>query len=183
MSLLDLIPTPYRMAGTALLVLVVAGTVALRIHHYGDEREADGYSKGHAEWVALDAEMKARALAATTAARAEEERRTAAQKEIEDAHAAQLAQAASDAASASAAADGLRNRLTALVAASRRGIGTSNTPAIRVGPPTKDAAGVCADVLVRLLERGQLLARVADERGAAGTACEQSYDSLKGPTE
>jgi hypothetical protein len=39
---------------------------------------------------------------------------------------------------------------------------------------------VRADLLGRVGEAAQLYARVADERGIAGLACEKSYDALKG---
>jgi hypothetical protein len=182
-AILAVISGLFRSLSPRVIALILAVVTAVAWAHHR-ERAADmtGYSRGHAEWVALDAEMKLRALAATEVARTEEQRRAAAQKEVEDAHEAEMRRARADAAIADSAAGRLRERVASLVASSNSA-GTSNSPAIRVGPPAKSAAGVCADVLVRLLERGQLLARVADERGAAGTACEQSYDSLKGPTE
>ena len=58
-------------------------------HRLAEAFEA-GYAKGHAEFIALRDEMTRRALEAQEIARAEEARRAAAQKEIEDAHQAAL---------------------------------------------------------------------------------------------
>jgi len=46
------------------------------------------------------------------------------------------------------------------------------------GPPAGDAGVVFADVLARLERRGGELARLAGERGAAGSFCERERDSL-----
>ena len=92
-----------------------------------------------------------------------------------------IAQAARDrAAAAAAAADRrVRERATALVARA-----AAADPAAADGcAPAANAARVLADLLRRADERAGLLARIADERGTAGRACERLYDSLTGAGE
>ena len=178
MSPLDLIPAPYRLLAAGIGLALAAAAIGGAVLHYGAGQYKDGQAEVQGRWTAAELKRAEAARKAEEANRAEEQRRVAAQKEIEDAHQAQLAQAAADAASATAAADGLRNRIGALVAASRRGPAAGNPTPTGVSAPAPDATGVCADVLVRLLTRGQLLASVADQRGAAGAACVQSYEAL-----
>lgn len=182
--LVNLIPEPYRLLAAG---IALAGSV-LAIWAWGEHKESAGkfagdkagYARGHAEWVKLDSDMTAKALAAERRQRDEEQRRAKAQQEIEDAHQLALQKARADVAIADAAAGRLRERVIALVAASRSAAG-HDTGAAPISPPADDAAGVFADVLGRCVARVRLLAAVADDRGAAGSACEQSYDALTAP--
>jgi hypothetical protein len=154
------------------------GVLGLWAHHR--ERAADmaGYSRGHAEYTALQAEMARRALVAEEAARAEEARRAAAQQEIEDAHDHAMQAARADAAIADAAAGRLRQRVANLITAARSGGAAGNPAPVGQSPAADDADVVLADVLGRCVAAARQLAAIADERGAAGSACERSYDAL-----
>ncbi|MEX3613755.1 MAG: DUF2514 family protein, partial [Burkholderia gladioli] len=102
-------------------------------------------------------------LAAVNAARVEEQRRIAAQQEIAEHASKERDQARADAVAAASAADGLRRRVAALVAAARH-------PAVTPGSP---ATGDALDLFA-----GEL-AEYADAARIAGQQCERSYDSLR----
>jgi len=53
-----------------------------------------------------------------------------------------------------------------------------NPPAAPTSPPASDPLVVFADVLGRIEQRSEDLARLAGERGTAGALCERSYDTL-----
>lgn len=147
------------------------GTQTWRLHtsQAGEATANSALSK----LVADDAEA---ALKATTAARTEEYRRAAAQKEIADATEKALAQARADGAAAVAA----HGRLSDRAAAVARSCGAAGDPGAAVGSPTASGAGLLlADVLRKSDERSGQLAAYADQARAAGQACERSYDSLK----
>ncbi|VWC58302.1 gp23 [Burkholderia contaminans] len=147
-------------------LLVVAGVIA---------SAACGYFKGHgdADQSAKVAEQ-ARQLDDLVNERNEFRRRLAAQQEIATDAAKERDRAAADAATADAAADGLRKQVAALVADARR------ASAFAGGPTAGDALDLLADVFGRADERAGELAKVADERGIAGQQCERSYDALIG---
>jgi len=127
-------------------------------------------------WAADRARAAEVARKAEADARTEEQRRVAAHKEITDALEAQLTQVRADAVIAAAASGRLQQRVAALVAAARQGAG--NTPSAQGGAPADDAAGVLANLQRLADERAGILARIADERGAAGRACELAYEAL-----
>lgn len=111
-------------------------------------------------------------LAAVNSARAEEQRRTAAQSEIaKDANTLRTA-ALADAFAARAAAGGLQQRVNQLVAGARH---SASTPGGAAGP---DALDLLADVLGRADERAGELAEYADRARIAGEQCERDYDAL-----
>ncbi|KGU65600.1 hypothetical protein Y037_3082 [Burkholderia pseudomallei MSHR983] len=136
---------------------------------------AGGYFKGHDDGVRTTTLAAQRdKTKAVEAARAEEQRRTAAQMEIAKHASKQRDQARADAAAAASAADGLRKQVAVLGTVACR-------PAASVGSaPAVDPIGVLADVLGRIDDRAGELAKVADERGIAGQQCERSYDALMG---
>lgn len=70
--------------------------------------------------------------------------------------------------------------LYAALVASTRQAASDSGPAVG-SAPADAAAAVLADVLGGCVTRVRLLAAVADERGAAGQACEQSYRALSTP--
>ncbi|HEM7801957.1 TPA: DUF2514 family protein [Burkholderia cenocepacia] len=131
------------------------------------------YFKGHADGVrTMSAAAQKAQLAAVAAARAEEQRRTAAQSEIANDANKQRTAALADAFAARAAAGSLQQRVDQLVAAARH-------PTVAAGSPAAgDALDLLADVLGRADERAGDLAKIADERGIAGQQCERDYDAL-----
>ncbi|MGV0128838.1 DUF2514 family protein [Burkholderia gladioli] len=131
------------------------------------------YFKGHSDGVkTTQAAAQKAQLAAVTAARTEEQRRTAAQSEIANEAARQRSAALGDAFAARAAADGLRKQVAALLSRAQH-------PATAAGSaPAGDPIGVLADVLESADERAGKLAEIADERGIAGQQCERDYDAL-----
>ncbi|WP_322073314.1 DUF2514 family protein [Burkholderia cepacia] len=145
------------------LAVVVAAIVGL----------AGGYFKGHADGVRVTAAAAQKSqLDVVTAARAEEQRRTAAQSEIANDANQQRTAALADAFAARAAAGSLQQRVDQLVAAARH-------PAITTGSPAADdALDLLADVLGRADQRAGELAKIADDRGIAGQQCERDYDAL-----
>ncbi|HDR9176316.1 DUF2514 family protein [Burkholderia vietnamiensis] len=131
------------------------------------------YFKGHADGTraATTAAQKAQ-LAAVVAARAEEQRRTAAQSEVARDANQQRTAALADAFAARAAAGSLQQRVDQLVAATRH-------PAASAGSPSAgDALDLLADVLGRADERAGDLAEYADRARIAGQQCERDYDAL-----
>ncbi|HHT8835096.1 TPA: DUF2514 family protein [Burkholderia cenocepacia] len=131
------------------------------------------YFKGHADGVRATTvtAQKAR-LEAVEAARAEEQRRTAAQSEnAKDANKQRVA-ALADAFAARAAAGSLQQRVDQLVAAARH-------PAAAAGSPAaSDSLDLLADVLGRADQRAGELAEYADRARIAGQQCERDYDAL-----
>lgn len=131
------------------------------------------YFKGHADGVRTTiAAAQKEQLEAVAAARAEEQRRTAAQSEIAKDANQQRTAALADAFAARAAAGSLQQRVDQLVAAARHPAATAGSPA------AGGALDLLADVLGRADERAGELAKIADERGIAGRQCERDYDAL-----
>jgi hypothetical protein len=98
-------------------------------------------------------------------------RRINAQVEITNALTAELRRVRSDAAAADIAGRGLRDRARAIAAA-------CGASAAATGGAASAPEYLLADVLGRLEEAGRELALTADERGAAGAACQRLYNSL-----
>lgn len=93
---------------------------------------------------------------------------------IQDGH-KQIAAARTDAASAGAAERRVREQLAAFRAAVRA---AGAAPAAAAGgPPAADPLDLLSDLFGRARARAGELARIADERGAAGTVCERSADA------
>ncbi|MDN7411445.1 DUF2514 family protein [Burkholderia vietnamiensis] len=135
---------------------------------------AGGYFKGHADGTraTVGAAQKAQ-LAAVAAARAEEQRRTAAQSEIAKDANQQRTAALADAFAARAAAGSLQQRVDQLVAAARHPAASAG------GPAAGDALDLLADVLGRADQRAGDLAEYADRARIAGQQCERDYDALR----
>lgn len=160
--------------------LWLAVIVALAVT-YGGGR----WQQYRADAAEYEAERTKAALAAAVdqvkavdRARAEEQRRTAAQAEIANAATKDLERARGDARTADAASERLRVRVAELLAASRAGK-DSAAP----GPGADKPGGDPLDVLVGVLERSDrasgILAAYADRLNVAGLACERAYDTLK----
>lgn len=108
--------------------------------------------------------------------RAQEKQWRDGQQEKIDAAEQTITQMRADRVIADAAAGRLLERFTALVARAREAARDS-TPG-QAGPPAPDPYGVLADVFESCVRNVRRLAAIADERGAAGQLCEQSYDAL-----
>lgn len=128
----------------------------------------------------LQRDQAAAIAQAITEARAEEQRRVAAQAEIANDAYRQLEIVRGNADAARATAQRLYARLAA--AAANR---PSSAASASAGAPAGDTGVVSADVYRQLLgaarrlgDRGVDLAQLADQRGIAGTACERAYDAL-----
>ncbi|RQT71928.1 DUF2514 family protein [Burkholderia cepacia] len=134
---------------------------------------AGGYFKDHADGarVTVVAAQKAQ-FDAVAAARAEEQRRTAAQQEIANDANQQRTAALADAFAARAAAGSLQQRVDQLVAAARHPAASAG------GPATGGALDLLANVLGRADQRAGDLAEYADRARIAGQQCERYYDAL-----
>lgn len=165
-------------AGLALAVLAAwayLGHIERTAHKAGDTA---GYARGHAEYLELLARVAESARLAEAAERLKETRRTAAVQEAIDAKDLELQRLRADRAIADAAAGRLQQRVTALIAAARSSSAGGHPQAAASGPPAEDALGMLADVHSRCVARVRLLADLADQRGAAGAACERIHDAM-----
>ncbi|PRE27514.1 DUF2514 family protein [Burkholderia multivorans] len=145
-----------------LLVALLGAAAGAGVVHLISAREI-------ADMKAAAAQAQAKAV---DAARAEEQRRTAAQSEIAKDANQQRTAALADAFAARAAAGSLQQRVDQLVAAARH-------PAAAAGSPTAgDPLDLLADVLGRADERAGELAAYADAARIAGQQCERDYDAL-----
>lgn len=114
---------------------------------------------------------------AAEAAASESMRRVLAQQEVINAAEARTEALARAAAAARAMAGRVRSAAAALVASSA----ASSPAAAGSCEATEAVAGLYADLLGRAVERGAVLADLADRARAAGQACEAAYDSLTPP--
>jgi hypothetical protein len=112
---------------------------------------------------------------AVNAARAEEQRRTAAQSEVAKDANTQRTAALADAFAARAAAGGLRDQVASLVRSAKA---ASHSTAAAGGPTTGDALDLLANVLSQSDQRAGDLAAYADSARIAGEQCERDYDAL-----
>lgn len=150
--------------GIGLAVLALMGAFAWFVH---SEREI-GAQQVRSEVAAATAAQKA-------ADEAETQRRVTAQQEVVRDAQLQASAARADAARADGARDALRVQLAGFVAANRR---PADPASAAGGAPASDALDVLADMFSRADQRAGELAKIADERGAAGLACQRSYDAL-----
>lgn len=151
--------------------LLVAGALFGAYHH--------GVTMTNAEWqVKWDArntkDETATAAAELSARTLEQQRQQSADKVQRDAT-QKLEQARTDAASANAAADGLRQRVQQLLAAS--GSGSHSTVTGSCSTVT-NPGNLLAVVLDKSVQRNRELAEVADIARVKGLACEAAYDAL-----
>lgn len=150
-------------AGGALLV--AAGWFAWNWH--GDTRYDAGYAAAVVDQQAAAAEEMQKVLK-------ENKRRVAALEIARDNAEKMAATAATDAATARAAAERLRNRANALAADAKRNYPT----AAEGGPATGSAIDLLAYMLGRLGQAAGQLAEYGDAARIAGLTCEASYDAL-----
>lgn len=156
----------------ALALVVVAGGQQIRVS--SAQSVAGGAQRELADYRADVAERDRRA--AVFVIQENQRRQAAIEKADADAQ-KQLDQARSDAARADSALERLQQRLAA---AEQRSRDAGNSITAQLSQAADDAARVRADVFGRIGEAAQLYAGVADERGIAGSACEKSYDAVKG---
>lgn len=163
---------PLRDWGYIALALTVAALGALFVHH---EREL-GAQKAEAQLQHERAAVAQAAASAAADAAAESKRRETALQEIARDAQQTSVKIASDAAAAGADRRALGVQLDAYV----RGHAAPVNPAAAQGsPPARDPLAVLAELLGRADARAEDLARIADERRAAGVACERAYGALK----
>lgn len=161
---------PLALAGAA----AVAGLQTVRL---ANERAA--HAETRSQW-AHDAKRSAELFAADVEAARDEERRViAAQRESLDVTITKLDQARADAAAASTAGDRLRAQFAALAASCRAAVPASPAPA-GSAPATPSAGDLLADVQRRIDQAAGELAAHADAARAAGLGCERDYDALVG---
>ena len=171
MNLLALIPIRDWLYIAAIVAL--AGTGAALVHH---EREI-GAARVERVRQAEHAAAAAVAASAAASAGAETQRREAHIQEIVHATQDQAARVAADAAAADRERDALRLQLAAYRAAGGGAV-PGHPAAAASSAPAGPGADVLADLLQRAVDRDVELARIADERGVAGSACERYADTL-----
>ena len=156
----------YKSAVTALALTALMALSAAGAWNW----QANAYGKQIADMRTAQAQATEKAQAQ---ARTEEQRRQLAIEGIRQDAQTHIAQAATDAAAADLAADGLRVELARI---KRRA--ASCPGAAAGGEAGPDATTVLADLLEEVERAGRAMAREADRRGIAGGVCERAYDSL-----
>lgn len=158
---------------------IVAGLLGIMIGGGGaytwENRALQAEKAEHAQDKEHAAEAQTQAV---NAARAEEQRRTAAQSEIANDANTQRTAALADAFAARAAAGSLRDQVASLVRSAKA---ARHSTAAAGSAPTGDALDLLADVLGRADERAGELAKIADDSRIAGQQCERDYDALTSP--
>lgn len=177
--------TSWIAAGAIALALGTAGVQTVRLAHeqaaHAAEEAAhaktkEEFAEARAEWADAIAEA-ARIRAKAESAEREEENRRQQEKENAILEAkAKLDRVAADLVLANRAAAGVQNAAAAAAERARQACPSAKTGT--GGTPTKDPAGVLADVLGSVDARAGILAKLADDSRIAGQACERSYDSL-----
>jgi len=166
---------PIGYAASVLFALLVAalGVQTWRIHDAQTELVTEQLNRQTERAAATQA-----ALQATAAARTEEQRRAAANREAAHAAEKQVTQVRADADAAAAALRRGLQRAAAAAATANAVQAGIDSAAAQPSPPAAGADLVPAELLGRCGERVRQLGLVADERGAAGQACERSYGAL-----
>lgn len=155
--------------------LILAALIALSGFVFVRHERELGAARVEAQLQHERAAVAQAAASAVAAAASESARRELALQEI--AHAAQQAVAKISADAAAGAAD--RRAFGVQLDAYLRARANTGYPAASAGgPAASDPAVVLADLLSRADARAEDLARLADERGAAGSACEHAYSAL-----
>lgn len=165
---------PYASVGLAAL-LAMAGTTAgvqtLRLAYVKTE-----LAVVQRDWATQRSMVEQAAREQVTRFRATEAAWHETQRKALDAVEQKVVQARADSVLADAARGKLQQRVATLVADASRSAASSSIAS--AGAAAGDAAGVLAELQRSADERAGILARVADERGAAGELCERSYDAL-----
>lgn len=162
--------------GRWLLMLGLAGALALGYASWTHHQREIGREEVRAEWAAERAQQMAVDLAATNANSKETLRRMERQQENQDAHDKELADARADAGRNLAAADKLREQNAATAKRWRDAL--DHSPTGGECSAAGAAITVQADVLSRSDRVSSDLASYADAARAAGLKCERDYDAL-----
>ena len=162
----------YANIGLGLLAFLLFAVSVYGIYHHG---LTVSDAKWQAKWDKRDSDDATARSAAELAARKTEEANQAAITKVQTDATQKLEQARTDAASASASADGLRKRVQQLLAASRT---RANPPAARGSAPGTDAGDLLANLLDQSVQRNRELAKVADSSIARGNACVAAYEAI-----
>lgn len=176
-----LILAALRRALPYLLVTLVVAFVLGAAYRAGVSREHDRAEARIAEILREHAQQVAelereRASAEQKARETEQQWRADIDKVAQDAR-TQVQAAQRDAVAAAAVSDSLRERAAAL-ARTCSAAATAAGAAAR-GQAASNPAAVLADLFSRADARAGELARIADERGAAGAGCERAADALR----
>lgn len=134
-------------------------------------------SKAQADLASYRTDVSERDRRAALFVIQENQRRQAATEKADADAQEQLAAARTDAERAGGALDRLQQRLAA---SEQRSRDAGNAITAQLSQTAESAARVRADVFSRIGTAAQLYAGVADDRGIAGSACEKSYDAVKG---
>jgi hypothetical protein len=138
--------------------------------------EAAADLRWKAQWADQEALQAKGLAAATTANRAEEQRRQSAINEVENDARQQQTAATADASGADAAGERVRGQAGKLAAGAS--CTTSDSGAPQPGASATRAAMVLSDMFQRADKRAGELARSYDAARIAGLTCEQSYEAL-----
>jgi hypothetical protein len=128
------------------------------------------YQRDIAETVANTAQGL---QAAESAYRAEEQRRAQALETVKDVHERELKQIREDSFASGAASVGLQNDFKSAA------VTACNPGTTKGSDPTEPTAYLLADVLARLDDATEQIARAADERAAALKTCNASYEAIR----
>lgn len=168
-GLLKLVPAwawPW-IAGIGLALAVGLGQ---QVRVWSAQAELAKESRAHSSYRLEVAESDRRAA---SAALAETKRRIAAMDEVERNARWEIESARADADRAGGALERLQQRYDQSEQRSRE---CGNAITAKLSETAESASRMRADVFRRVGEAAQLYARVADERGIAGRACELAYD-------
>ena len=157
--------------------LVLALVLAVGVQQIRVVSAQSDASKAQADLADYRTEVSERDRRATLFVIQENQRRQAATEKADAEAQEQLAAARTDAERAGSALERLKLRLAA---SEQRSRDAGNAITAQLSQAAEGAARVRADVLGRVGEAAQLYARVADERGIAGSTCEKAYDAVKG---
>ncbi|SEQ29554.1 Protein of unknown function [Pseudomonas sp. NFACC02] len=166
----------YLKVGGALAILLIIAAVLYGAYRHGE-------SVADARWQLKFADqqnLQAKGLAAaTTANRAEEQRRQAAVNQVGNDARQQQAAAIVDASGADAAGERVRDQAGKLAAGAS--CATVNSGTARRSASATRAAMVLSDLFQRADKRAGELARAYDAARIAGLACEKAYQALSNP--
>jgi hypothetical protein len=162
-----------RVGGLVLVVLALAGALYLAYDHGVDV--ADGRWQG--KWADQQLIQAKGLAAATTANRAEEQRRQAAINEVSNDARIQNNAAVADAVVADAAGQRLHD--TARELAARASCSPGDPAVAQRSASATRAAMVLSDLFQRADKRAGELAKAYDSARIAGLACEQTYGSIR----
>ena len=171
-GLLKLIPT-WAWPWIAGIGLSLAVGLAQQVRVWSTQAELADESMAHSSYRLEVAERDRRAA---TAAMAETKRRIEAMEEVERNARGEIESARADADRAGGSLERLQQRYAE---SERRSRECGNTFTAQLSETAESAGRMRADVFRRVGEAARLYARVADERGIAGRACEVAYESLR----